>query len=226
MRRRREPQRQGEQHNPRPPFSRRTLQGMRHPNGQVDRRENAERRQNLVIRGGRRPHYLRHKAVQRQRNVPPCVAEQPPRHPPQARAQRQSGQHERQPQQQPDLPRLVAHVPHRGRARLPPQNSLQRQRQAGRPVRQCAVVDIAAGCEIASQGRRPLPHLTTASRKLVVRFGKLPPRAHPQTLAQQHQQQHRCDLLWALKPKFPQLVGRPPSSHQDLCKCTEARTTA
>jgi len=59
---------------------------------------------------------------------------------------------------------------------------VQRQRQAGQPVTENAIVNIAASGVVAGQGGRPLPGLTPATRILVVAIAERLVLRKPETL--------------------------------------------
>ena len=73
---------------------------------------------------------------------------------------------------------------------------LRRERKAGQAVGERAIaVQIAAGGEVALQGRGPLPHLAPALPKPVVVRTQGRVRNRPKALAQQNEQQERRDSL-------------------------------
>ncbi len=94
---------------------------------------------------------------------------------------------ERQPQQQQDMRHLMAQLPGTELAALLLRDAVfgfaqqiegafrkqvQGQRQSGQPVRQDAVVNVAAGGKVAGQGRGLFPGFAPAARVLVIAVGE------------------------------------------------------
>ena len=64
----------------------------------------------------------------------------------------------------------------------PFRQNVESQREAGEAVGEYAIVNIAAGSEVAGQRRRTLPHFAPATRILVVAIGERLAAREPKTL--------------------------------------------
>ena len=110
----------------------------------------------------------------------------------------------------------MPHLPCRGRRRLPREPALQCQGQPRRTIRQRSVMNVPAGCEVAGQRRRQLPHLPPTARKLIIRLCERLPPAHPNALPQKNQQHDYRNFLREPESKLPELVRRSSCSHQPV----------
>ncbi len=90
---------------------------------------------------------------------------------------------------------------------------VERQRQSSQAIRQDAVANVAAACEIAGQGRWLLPGLAAAAGVLVVAIREGLMARDPQTLQQKEQQKPRGDALGKVETEAAK-AGKPVSHHE------------
>ncbi len=86
------------------------------------------------------------------------------------------------------------------------------ERQTGSAIGEDAVVDVAAGGEVAGQGRGLLPHLAAAARVLVVAVGEGLVGDEPEALDEEGCEQRRRDALGQIESKTAE-AGKPVGHH-------------
>ncbi len=192
-------------------LSSRALHRVSHAHCRIHQPVEPPHRQHVVVGHNGRSHYLRAKAVQSQREEPTLISEQPPRDPPQTASQPDCKEDERQMQQILHAEQFVARLPHRSMERalgIQPvlrlaqlirtkhREPLHGQRKPRDPVGKGAItIQVAAGCEVASQRRRPLPHFAATLRVTIVLLRELLVVHHPKAFGQKKKQQQRSQSL-------------------------------
>ena len=81
------------------------------------------------------------------------------------------------------------------------EQEVERERQPCQTVGQNAIMDIATAGKVAGQGRRPLPHLASATGILVVAIRQRLAAGEPQSLEEKHGQQSRRNTLRQIEAK-------------------------
>jgi hypothetical protein len=196
-----------QQHDAGTPFAPRSLHGMGDADGGIDRGKEAQRGRDFGIRAGTCRHHGRRDAKERQRDEAAAIAEEPACDPPQCATQQQRRHGEGKAQQQADVAQFVPHLPGAGIAALAHDQALHRERQSGHAIGEHAIVNVAATCEVAGDGRRPLPHLPAATRVLIITLGERRPGDLPQALTEQQKQQQSGDLLRAVEAEAAEMVA-------------------
>src|ERR1700733_15189951 len=160
---------------------------MRHSHGCIERGKQSKGSEDFVVGISTGVNDRRTKTIKGQRDKAARIAKEPPRYPPQRAPQQDSGEQETAMQQQQYVAELVAHLPGGRVLALAGHYALQGQGQPGNAVSQRAILDVAAGGEVARQGIWFFPHLASAAGEVVIPRGEGLAMKYPETL--RHQQQ-------------------------------------
>ena len=206
---------------------------MGNANAGIHAAEETQRSQHFGIRRDAGAQHCGRKAIERQGRIAAQISVKPPRDPPDASAQQEAGKEKWQAQQQQDVRHLMAQFPS---ARLAARllydailrlaheikpalgQKIQRERKPGQPVRQNAVVNVAAGGVVAGQRRRLFPGLASATRVLVIEVSQCLAADEPESLQQKEGQQGRRDPLRQIESKAAQ--GLKPVGHANRADVT------
>ena len=156
----------------------------------------------------------RRKAVECQGDVPAQIPIETTRNPPESRAENASAEEEWETQEEENMGHLVAKFPYAQFGGALPRiglhdtifrlaemiettldEKIDRERKAGDPVGEDAIVDIAAGGVVTGEGGRLLPSLASASRVLIVAVREGLMSGDPKALRQKKSKQDRRDAL-------------------------------
>ena len=91
---------------------------------------------------------------------------------------------------------------------------VQGERKPGGAIGQDAVVDVAAGGEVAREGRRLLPDLASAASVLVVAVAERLMRDKPESLDEKDRKQPRRDALRQIEMEAAE-TGKPVGHHDN-----------
>ena len=144
------------------------------------------------------------------------------RDPPEAGAQKESGEKEGEAEKKEDVRKLVAELPGAesafglddaifGTAEVVEaalEEEVQGEREAGEAVGEDAVVDVAAGGEVAGEGGRPLPYFAAAAGILVVAVGEGLAGSEPEALGEKEGEQNSGDALRPIEAEAAE-AGEP-----------------
>src|SRR5258708_6824433 len=94
---------------------------------------------------------------------------------------------------------------------------IQSDRKPGGPIGEDAVVNVAAGGEVAREGRGLFPNLASAAGVLVVAVAERLMGDEPEALEEKNRKQHRRDALRQIEMEAAE-TGKPVGHHDEESK--------